>query len=217
MTESNKIFVLSLHRTGTQSTQQFLVNAGINSLHNPTGRRNLSYYFNVRQNWTGRETDHQFIFNHMMKNIAGEYEAVIDDIGVLYEEAFAQYPDAKFILVSRDSEAWANSVRKHINERDLVPSERVQYWRYLTEKPETIADISNERLVEMCSTHKAEVEAFFEARPEANFLSADLNDPALGQKISKFLGVEEKPMPFYDKRKNPLFEFLATVLDKLNL
>ncbi len=217
MAENNRIFVLSLHRTGTQSTQQFLLDAGINSLHTPTGRSNLSYYFNARRNWSGRETDLGFIFEHMMKNIAEDYEAVIDDIGVLYEEAYKQYPDAKFILVFREPEAWAKSVRKHIDERELVASERVQYWKYLTEKPETITDVPNERLAEMCSNHKTQVEAFFEARPEADFVSADLNDSALGQKLSRFLGIEERPMPFADKRKNPLFDLAATVLDKLKL
>src|ERR1700728_4964475 len=103
-----KIFNLSLHRSGTQSFRHFMHVHGFKAAHWP--------------GWTFEALGTDAVKNletaavwATLGEVVAEGEVFCDlPYPFLYEEAFAAYPDAKFLLVLRDVGEWIESVRKHI-------------------------------------------------------------------------------------------------------
>jgi hypothetical protein len=101
-----KIFCISIQRTGTTSVGQFLIDHGI-----PTAGQ--------------READ-RFRWNYFWK--IGNYDAIFKSLGFklyrgfqdgpwwagdFYKYIYHKYPNSKFILVTRDSTDWFNSMLSH--------------------------------------------------------------------------------------------------------
>lgn len=214
--EKKRVFLLSLHRTATESTDQLFENIGFSSIHTPIGRRNFTDYFNLSRGLKGRETDNHFILNSLMDRLENRYDAVCDGVTTLYEEAYERYPNAKFILVSREPEGWLNSIRNHIGDRELVLSEKIMYWKYLKDKPKTLAEVKDDDLLGMAQEHRNDVEVFFASRSEArsNFISVDLENNEAGQQISTFLGAEPQSLPRVDRNQSLVIGSAINILNK---
>jgi hypothetical protein len=194
------IFVLSFHRSGTQSTHEFLKNAGYKAIHNPSGRSKLDF----QHEWLNRETDLEYIFQNIIQHISPNFNAVSDNpMAALYEQAFDQYSNAKFILGIRDADAWVKSVRRHIGQRELVPAEKVQYWKYLDSQPRYLCEISDQTLLDLYLHQQKEVEEFFakkSALQQLCIINFDEDDVSIGAKLSEFLTVPFQAMPKIDKK-----------------
>lgn len=152
------IFVLSFHRSGTQSVHTFLRQAGYRAIHNPSGMSKM----NFQSEWIGHERDLEYIFSSLLSHTIPEYDAISDNpMAALHVQAYKRFPDAKFILSIRDPKKWISSVRKHIGDRKLVPAEKVQYWRYLDFNPEKLTEIDDQTLHSIYKMHQKEALDFF--------------------------------------------------------
>jgi hypothetical protein len=187
----DKVFVLSLHRTGTRSTCRLLQALGYRPLHWPFKVGGVDVAAAV----SGREADLDHVWN-VVRPITETFDAFADvPFPVLYPQIHAAYPDARFVLMHRSPRAWLRSVGGHVGQRPFGPVERVQYWRYLKDKPVGLADVSSHRLMAMQARHMAEVIDYFQAEP-ARLAVIGLDEPDAGERLQMFLGYPGLyPMP----------------------
>src|SRR6266542_4832370 len=93
----NKIFVLSLHRTGTQSVHDLFIRLGLSAVHWPAVVDGIDYQSQV----IGREDDLGFVAD-LLTPVFEQVTAVSDvPVPVLYRELEAQYDNARFIAIRR--------------------------------------------------------------------------------------------------------------------
>jgi hypothetical protein len=191
----NKVFNVSLHRSGTQSVHDLLVRAGISSIHWPGTVDGIDYQRLI----AGHEDDLGRV-TRALTPVLTAVTAISDvPLAALYEELDHRYPESAFILMFRSPFAWARSVRTHVAERDLTAFERTQYWRYLRGRPASLRTVSDAQLHRAYLTHHRDVLAFFEGR--SNLLFVQLEDPSAGQAICGFLGVPPLPLRHIDFRR----------------
>jgi hypothetical protein len=202
-----KAVVVSLHRSATRSTVAHLQHLGLRTTHYITQDRKKEF----RRAILGRETDLDHVFSVIAPALAG-YDAAGDvPVPVLYRQFEAHYPEAKFLLVTRDPAGWAKSVREHIGTRPFAAPEKVQYWQYFPNRPERIGELTDDQLVAMYWEHTARVEAHFLGRSEklGVFQIGEADTP---QRIAAFLGIDSsKPFPHvrHDERKRTPLKRLA--------
>ena len=91
-----------------------------------------------------------------------------------FEELYSQYPDARFILNTRNQERWIKSISKHFKRRKKSDS-NFQVANYIT-----IRTSAKRR-------HEDRIRTFFEMNPQARFLEVDIEAPDAGIKIIRFL------------------------------
>jgi hypothetical protein len=176
-----KIFNVSLHRSGTQSIHDLLVRSGVSSIHWPGVVKGVNYEALV----AGHENDPSYV-TAALAPVIDMVTAVGDvPIAALYEQLEHTYANSAFILAYRSPFDWVRSVRSHIRDRDLNVFEKVQYWRYLADRPASLRTIEDTELYSVYLTHLRDVLAFFEKR--RNFLFLDLQEPEAGERICGFL------------------------------
>ena len=177
-----KIFNVSIHRSGTQSVHDLLVRSGVSSVHWPGAIKGVNYQDQI----AGHENDRPYVAAALAPVI--EMVTAVSDvpIAVLYDQLEYTYADSAFILMFRSPFAWVRSVRSHIGNRDFNVFERVQYWRYFPSRPASLRTIEDTGLYSAYLTHYRDVLTFFEKRNNCLFL--DLQEPEAGQRICRFLG-----------------------------
>src|SRR4051794_14811379 len=133
-----KYFIVSLHRTGTRSTTEFLEkNLGISACHHPRKLDGVDY----RDKLSGIEHDARLV-GEAMQPFFDRFDCLGDvPLPALYGYLAERYPDSRFILLFRNPADWVRSVRKKCEGRPFSPYERVQYWSFFRNFPETIDDI----------------------------------------------------------------------------
>ncbi len=181
-----KVFVLSLHRTATRSVHSLLRTVGYNSLHWPTrdGKRD------IRAEVTGHETDLEFVWQSLLP-LLGRYNAFSDvPFPVLFRQAARDFPEAKFLLLSRNPETWLNSVRSHVGSGNFKPFERIQYWQYFPECPKRLSQIPENGLLELQQRHIDAVKSTIDS--DEKLLVTELERDDVGESICEFLGREQK-------------------------
>jgi hypothetical protein len=192
-----KCFVLSLHRTGTTSTYQFL-SSFLSVIQNPIRHDGPDGEdIDLQSKIVGRETDLDFVAE-TLRPVFDAYDAVCDiPTPVLYKQLLGWYPTAKFILLLRNPFDWLRSVRRHVGERAFVPYECVQYWRYLPWNPIGLSDVADDRqLLRMNTLHSAQIIEFFTEAAPANLGVFDLGGEDTGAAIAAFLNVDsDAPFP----------------------
>lgn len=194
-----EIFVLSMHRCGTQTIHNFLQKAGFRSGHNPSGKSSLDF----QHLWKDRHTDLNFIFNTLIERSAPHFNAISDNpMAALYEQAFERFPKAKFILSSRNTSGWIKSVRNHIGDREMVPAEKIQYWKFSKKRPNRISDLSDTDLEHIFQSHQSFTQAFFACKGASSQLfKLDLNISGLSnqsRQLSHFLGIPPQSLDHID-------------------
>jgi hypothetical protein len=192
-----KVFVVSLHRSATQSTDLFLRKAGLNTCHYPSVVDGICYELNCLD----CETERPKIFD-LLRPVFDVFDGLGDlPIPAIYEELDAAYPEAKFIAVYRSPRDWVCSVRQHTQARNLMIYERVLYWRYLSDKPLTLNHVPDDALAELHRRHHQGLAAHFAGRN--NFLMVDLAESDLGNRLSSFLRVPQCDFPRFDYHMIP--------------
>jgi glycosyltransferase involved in cell wall biosynthesis len=196
-----KVFIISLHRCGTQSTGLFMQNAGLRRCHWPAVVNGVDYQSKI----VGMETE-TIKIAAILSPVFDAFD-VVDDVPVpvLYKELAVMYPDAKFIAVCRNPFDWLRSVRNHCGSRVLDPYERAQYWKYLDNRPVSLQDVPDDALVAMFLRHYQDVLKHFAGRD--NFLLVDLGDPEIALKVSSFVGFSGRIFPKFDYKTNEVSKF----------
>lgn len=192
----SKVFVVSLHRSATQSTARFLQDAGYRTCHWAAVVDGVDYQRQV----AGLETQPERILE-ILRPVVDAHDALADvPTQAIFRQLDAAYPGSRFIAVHRSPFAWVRSVRKHCAGRRLHPYERAQYWCYLTDKPETLDAVSDERLVDLHLQHHGQLASHFSGTNR--LLIADLDDAAIGEKLSTFLGTAARSFPSVDYKRS---------------
>jgi hypothetical protein len=188
-----KIFVLSLHRTGTQSVHDLFLRLGLRAVHWPAIVDGVDYQSRI----IGKEDDPTFIAD-VLAPVFARATALSDvPIPVLYQVLDARFRNAQFIAVRRNASDWVRSVRRHTDERRLNPFEKAQYFHYLADHPDRISGVSDSDLIEMHRRHYEALAKFFVLR--ANFALFELEDRRLGHRICEFLGRPPVELRHVDK------------------
>ena len=190
---SRKIFITSLHRSGTQSVHFMLEDAGFRGLHWPASFEDEDLQSKI----IARETDFDYVASCLQPAI--EANCVLSDVPfpALYDVLFARYPDALFITIARPVREWIKSVRKHVrDDRALDPFERTLYWRYLGHRPMHLSEIGDADMMKVFDQHHRDINSFFKGRGQHFFY--DLRHPDAGQRICEFVGIAQRPLPKRD-------------------
>jgi len=201
---SKKVFCISMQRTGTSSVGKFFRDFGYRWAGWEADERN-------NWSWSWHEGDHQKIFSSTEFRIANAYEDSPWWMPGFYKVLFHQFPDAKFILFTRDSDAWFKSMLNH-SKGNVVGQSQVhckvygrepEYFdllqaggidevfenRNFTEKALKLEGHA-EHYKAIYQLHNQEAQDFFKRNaPDALFV-AELEDPDKWQKLGKFLGVD---------------------------
>ncbi|MBX6320813.1 MAG: hypothetical protein IRY94_03205 [Rhodospirillaceae bacterium] len=191
------MFVLSLLRTGTQSTHELLEAAGRRGIHWPARFAGVDYQARI----AGHETDPGYIVDVLAPVIAAH--DVLSDVPIcaLYETLAERYPDSLFLALTRPAADWVRSVRRHVGAQPLDPYEKVLFWRYLPGRPASLAAVSDEALTDMHRRHHEGLRSFFAG--SGRFRLLELYDPRAGEAICAFLGLPPRPLPHFDYMSDP--------------
>ena len=189
---NGKVFVISLHRTMTRSTDALLSMAGLETVHWPKSFQGRDLQEAVR----GREEDLEEVYE-ILSPVLSYYDAFGDvPFPTLFRQMARDYPEARFVLVHREPWAWARSVRSMIRGRELKPFEKVQYWPYLSKPVKNLRTVTDEDLLGVYFSHLFAVNDFFESRGELDRLCfVSIDDPEAGEKITRFLGLQPRAFP----------------------
>lgn len=189
------IFNVSLHKVATRSTQAFIEGLGYSGIHYPkyAGELNLEDQLGRRQASRAEALD--TILEHFPDR------QVFSDVPFpgLYREALARFPDAKFILVTREPRYWWNSLYRHWQLRR--GSRRLDYFEYLQYAPydyprdRPVQRGDRDLFIDIFQRHEREVSALFADNDK--FLKINLDQDRLEPEIARFLDADSyAPMPY---------------------
>ena len=186
-----KIFGIGFGRTGTRSLARYLQSASYNTIHWPSIVDGVNYETRIAA-FIG---DGARVVEELMP-VLDRYDAFTDvPFPGLYRELADLYPDARFILTTRNLENWWRSVARHWGlawgPYQLEPYLQIQYRRYLPGK--TVARLADKALfIEAHEQHIQTAKADLAGR---SLLCLDLDDPRLNANIAAFLGVSSIGFP----------------------
>ena len=109
---SNRIFCISMQRSGTTSVGDFFSSFGY-----PVARNSIAWKNKWSKHWYNG--DYDSIFSSKEFN---SYQVFEDDpwwLPEFYKVLYHKFPNAKFILLTRDSESWFNSMLSHSKGKTL--------------------------------------------------------------------------------------------------
>lgn len=121
-----KVFNLGLHKTGTLSMHNALIELGYNSIHGTKKNSDLIIQSIFKKEDPLKQLHEKYkqLGKKVPFNAFNDLYAVIDHF-VLLDRT---YPDSKFILTTRDEDGWINSVQKQIEKRHDTPY--YHYWYF---------------------------------------------------------------------------------------
>ena len=196
-----KIFCLSLHKTGTTSFQRLMEANGLASIHGAKWLNGVNY----RPPLEGAKEDRERIAE-VLEPFLEHYEAFSDTpYNAIYPQLARKYPDAFFVLVTRDMEAWWNSIQKHwtlgVLGHHLTMLEYIQYHPYIADCSRVFTARDRNEIVDAHHRHIEEVTAALSGH---RFLRVELEDPGIHAKIATFLALgDAKPFPHARKSGSP--------------
>lgn len=198
---NQKVFCLSMQRSGTTSVGDWLEAHGLKRAGSPTS---------VRLGWTQQwyEGSPDTIFDSEEFDRTEIFE---DDpwwCPSFYTVITARYPSAKFILLERDPEEWFESLCRHSQGFNPGPSDvhariynrEEELARIIKENtdlqagaPRLLSIIEHrDHYIEIYSQHVIAVRAFFKGMPE-KLLHGHLEDPSIFPRLCEFVGVQYDP------------------------
>lgn len=197
-----KIFCLSMQRTGTTSVGEYFKKSNFNVANWPLSNKNKwSYYW--------ENGDFETIFNSEdFKN-----NQVFEDdpwwLPEFYKILYHRFPKAKFILFTRDTDAWFKSMLSHSNgmilgntKRHCKVYRREKDFFELFDKEARLAynekEIDNllslkgydDHYKNIYETRNREIRDFFEKNARESLFECTLEDPLKWKKLSEFMGIE---------------------------
>jgi hypothetical protein len=174
-----KIIVLSLFRTATQSTKHFLEDLGYKTAH---GIDSLDY----------NKMSKEELFSEL-ESIEKDFDAFTDmPYHSMFEHFDNKYPGSKFILITRDLDSWINSVKKlydFFKDKKFNTCEEFVYSKYLKNIPSNKSECTDKVLTELYKSHIFAVSEYFSGRTD--LLTLDLYDQDKEKKIIDFLGITD--------------------------
>lgn len=196
----SKIFCIGFHKTGTRSLTTYLDRLGFKSVHWVREVDGTNYEIQIVPHLDDMER-----VVDALEPVIESYDAFTDvPFPALYPELDRRYPGSKFILVTRDMDAWWTSFANHKNlpERKvgpLFPYEYIQYNKYSINKIKYVTINDKNIFVETHRKHVKCVKEYFTGREE-DFLLVDIDDQEIGAKIGAFLGrTNDEPFPHQGK------------------
>lgn len=152
---ANRIFQIGFNKCGTRSLYMFFKRNGLKSIHYDNGRIACTIFSNIAHGRPPLEGYDDYVFLSDMEYVTrvAHFEAY-----TLFPQLAEAYPDAHFILNTRDREAWINSRLKHNDGKYKVQ------WR------DALKLDSDEALVDRWradfDSHHDRVRAYFADQPE---------------------------------------------------
>lgn len=200
--KKQKVFCISIQRTGTTSVGDFLEDHGFR-----VARYSDSRYFNWSHCW------HIGDYERIFKSIAfNSFQAFEDDpwwLPDFYKVLFHRFPEAKFILFYRDSNKWFDSLLKHSGGKILGNTHRhCKVYRRLSEYYSRLdndvdfnptenqvdnllsLDGKREHYKTIYEENNREVIDYFKRFAPQSLFVAKLEDTEKWIKLGQFLGVE---------------------------
>lgn len=180
--DHEKVVVVSLNRTATQSTDEFLKKLGYKTIH-----------------WVGQNFENFEINNFSTKRLYDiavhaekTYDAFSDlPFNYMYEHFDKNYK-TKFILIKRPVNEWVNSVKK-LYEKDFKLNKKTEFdWfektmfgKYIATSPNNINQISDKELEYFYECYHRDIDSYFINKD--NLIKLDMYDLDKGTKICNFL------------------------------
>jgi hypothetical protein len=178
----DKVFCIGFHKTGTTSLELALKKLG----------------YRVTGSFGTKDPDIAEKVREMAYAMVPEYDAFEDNPWpILYRELDGRFPDSKFILTRRPSDAW---IRSQVKDFALTETP-MRRWIYGDDAgcPEGNEDT----YVARYERHNREVLDYFKDRPD-DLLVIDLPNDNGWSKLCPFLGVEAPDEPFPHANKASL-------------
>ena len=201
---TEKVFCISIQRTGTTSVGKFFRDFGFRWAGWPADKKN---------NWSGSwyEGAYERIFSSMDFKMANAFEDSPWFVPGFYKVLFNRFPKSKFILFNRDPDAWFRSMVKHSG-GDVIGRSRVHCKVYKRELEyfELLHSGKIDKRVEkqihsgktmkltgyaehykdIYRLHNIEVQDFFHRHAPESLHVGKLEDPDKWQKLGAFLNIE---------------------------
>lgn len=202
--KADKVFCISMQRTGTTSVGKFFRDFGFKWAGWPADEKN---------DWSGSwfDGDYEAIFSSSDFRKSNAFEDSPWFLPGFYKILSNRFPKAKFILFTRDPDAWFESMVKHSG-GDVVGISRIhckiyrrelEYFELLhsgTIDETTENQIHSKKIMKLLGhaehyknvyrLHNIEVQDFFRRRSPVSLHVGALEDPKKWQKLGKFLGVK---------------------------
>src|SRR5690554_614367 len=178
--KKNKVFIISLHKTGTTSLSRFFEKMG----------------YMV----TGPDTH---LFKPMLQGnyeeidvFLNQYEVFQDDPWyMIYPYLFQKFPNATFIYLEREENSWIQSVQRFYGKDRYNNTIR----RYFYGSADTISN--KDAYLKKYRDHNKEVKDFFNAK--GNFITISITNDKDAIRLQKFLGEPIRFQSFPHKNKSP--------------
>ena len=207
---SQKIFCLGMHKTGTTSLLQAFLQLGIRTCDGlagaPQGERS-----------SFARADSQISY---LDGLLSQYQA-FEDVPwpLFYQELYERYPDSYFILTTRDLKRWIRSCIAHFG----AESDPVHEWIYGIGCG---APLGNEdEWMNKFIAHNQAVLDFFAAKPQSQFLHIAIDNGEesrdVSERLRQFLGyppglnVWANANSSSRAARNPLFRVVVPGLRRL--
>jgi hypothetical protein len=183
MGETRKVFGLGLSRTGTTSLGQALEILGIPTRHYPYNRATYA----------------ELTSGTYRLSVLEEVDAIVDiTVAPYYAQLDRAYPGSKFILTTREMESWLRAIEKHfafLESWDDMNEPFRQFTEFINAAVFGSLRFNAERFRYVYETHRANVCAYFEGRPD-DLLLTDICAGEGWDKLCDFLGVPVPDEPF---------------------
>jgi hypothetical protein len=175
-----RIFGIGMHKTGTTSLRAALELLGFDSAHWQSGNWAWAIWQEMKSLGRSPTLEKHYALSDL-------------PISILYEQLDAAYPGSKFILTTRNEEAWLRSVRNHWSYRnpfrwewDAYPfSKRIHQEVYGQKEFDAAVFVARFR------RHNADVREYFRDRP-GDLLVMDMDQNAGWPELCQFL---RRPVP----------------------
>lgn len=202
--EAQRVFCVSMQRTGTTSVGKFFRDFGL---------RWAGWPADLKNNWSGSwyEGDFESIFSSLDFRTANAFEDSPWFCPDFYKVLFNRFPNAKFVLFTRDPDAWFQSMINHSKgnvigrsrSHSKVYRRELEYYDLLhsgaideevenqlkSEKKMKIAGHA-EHYKEIYRLHNTEVQDFFRRHSPESLHVGRLEDPDKWKKLGKFLAID---------------------------
>ena len=200
-TKKQKIFCISIQRTGTTSVGDFF------EKHN---YRRAGWYHSKENNWGKLYFDgnYEAIFSSMDFKNNDVFENGPESIGHFYKYLFHRFPNSIFILLTRDSDKWFNSMMSHSKGKTLgntfrhcyIYQRETEYYNVFGEKHDynqnkidnllPLTEEYRQHYKDVYENRNRHCIDFFKSQDHNNsrFIHLDLEDNDKWKKIAAFVG-----------------------------
>ena len=203
--KGSRIFCISMQRSGTTSVGKFFRDCGLKWAGWPADEAN---------DWSGSwyKGDYEAIFASKDFRAANAFEDSPWWLPGFYRILFNRFPGSRFVLLTRDPDAWFQSMMRHsagnvignarihctIYRRELEYlgllyrgeiDEKIENQIY-SEKTLKITPAHAEHYKAIYRLHNTEVREFFDSNAPGSLHVGELDDHAKWQRLGKFIGVQ---------------------------